>query len=148
VAGNGWWEAEGYKSTPGPPEAGHPRQRWTLTSYRRRPVSRAEWANSSWLVAHSSWLMVESRRLQVHPRSARSGPPPPAVDINVIPAKAGIQNMLKMLDSPVSGTGQAQSRASLARNDKKVIATQSPAGDKKKSRAEKIPPGFVLSFQS
>jgi hypothetical protein len=46
----------------------------------------------------------------------------------VIPAKAGIQNMLKILDSPVSGTGQAQSRASLARNDKKVIATQSPGG--------------------
>jgi hypothetical protein len=36
--------------------------------------------------------------------------------------------MLKILDSPVSGTGQAQSRASLALNDKKVIATQSPGG--------------------
>jgi hypothetical protein len=38
----------------------------------------------------------------------------------VIPAKAGIQNMLKILDS---------CRASLARNDKEVIATQSPKGD-------------------
>ena len=28
----------------------------------------------------------------------------------------------------MSGTGQAQSRASLALNDKKVIATQSPGG--------------------
>ena len=37
--------------------------------------------------------------------------------------------MLKILDSPVSGTGQAQSRASLARNDKKVITTQSPKRD-------------------
>jgi len=36
----------------------------------------------------------------------------------VIPAKAGIQKLLKLLDSPVSSTGQAQSRASLARNDK------------------------------
>ena len=44
----------------------------------------------------------------------------------VIPAKAGIQKLLKLLDSPVSSTGQAQSRASLARNDKKVIMTQSP----------------------
>ena len=38
-----------------------------------------------------------------------------------------IQKLLIILDSPVSGTGQAQSRASLARNDKKVIATQSPS---------------------
>jgi hypothetical protein len=37
----------------------------------------------------------------------------------VIPAQAGIQNLLKILDSPVSSTGQAQSRASLVRNDKK-----------------------------
>jgi|GEM_PF-2195198 len=51
-----------------------------------------------------------------------------AVNI-VIPAKAGIQNMLKILDSPVSSTGQAQSRALLARNDQKVITTQSPKGD-------------------
>ena len=43
----------------------------------------------------------------------------------VIPAQAGIQNLLIILDSPVSSTGQAQSRALLARNDKKVIATQS-----------------------
>ena len=41
--------------------------------------------------------------------------------------QAGIQKLLIILDSPVSGTGQAQSRASLARNDKKVIATQSPS---------------------
>jgi len=37
---------------------------------------------------------------------------------NVMPVKAGIQKQLKILDSPVSSTGQAQSRASLARNDK------------------------------
>jgi len=35
-----------------------------------------------------------------------------------MPAKAGIQNLLKILDSPVSSTGQALRRASLARNDK------------------------------
>ena len=45
-----------------------------------------------------------------------------------MPVKTGIQNMLIILDSPVSSTGQAQSRASLARNDKKVITTQSPGG--------------------
>jgi hypothetical protein len=46
--------------------------------------------------------------------------------------KTGIQKLLKLLDSPVSSTGQAQSRTSLeynpahaGRNDKKVIATQS-----------------------
>jgi hypothetical protein len=33
---------------------------------------------------------------------------------------AGIQNLLKILDSPVSSTGQAHRRASLARNDTKV----------------------------
>ncbi len=43
----------------------------------------------------------------------------------VILAEAGIQKLLIMLDSPVSGTGQAHRRASLARNDKKVIATHS-----------------------
>jgi hypothetical protein len=43
----------------------------------------------------------------------------------VIPAQAGIQNLLIILDSPVSSTGQAHRRASLARNDKKVIVTQS-----------------------
>ena len=43
----------------------------------------------------------------------------------VIPAQAGIQNLLIILDSPVSSTGQAQSRASLARNDKNAIVTQS-----------------------
>jgi hypothetical protein len=48
-----------------------------------------------------------------------------AVNI-VMPVKTGIQNMLKMLDFPASSTGQAQNRASLALNDKKVIATQSP----------------------
>ena len=36
----------------------------------------------------------------------------------VIPAQAGIQNVMKILDSPVSSTGQAHRRASLARNDK------------------------------
>jgi hypothetical protein len=40
-------------------------------------------------------------------------------------SKAGIQKMLIFLDSPVSSTGQALRRASLARNDKIVIATQS-----------------------
>ncbi|HOE79934.1 MAG TPA: hypothetical protein PLX58_05595 [Smithellaceae bacterium] len=49
----------------------------------------------------------------------------------VMPVKTGIQNMLIILDSPVSSTGRAQSRASLARNDKKVITTQSPAEDTK-----------------
>ena len=50
------------------------------------------------------------------------------IPIIVIPAKAGIQNLLIILDSPVSGTGQAHRRASLARNDKKAVvcATQSP----------------------
>ena len=43
----------------------------------------------------------------------------------VMPVKTGIQNLLKLLDSPVSSTGQAHCRASLARNDKKVITTQS-----------------------
>jgi hypothetical protein len=33
-------------------------------------------------------------------------------------------DILKILDSPVSSTGQAQSRASLARNDKTVFAFQ------------------------
>jgi hypothetical protein len=46
-----------------------------------------------------------------------------AVNI-VMPVKTGIQNMLKILDSPVPSTRQAQSRASLALNDKKVITTQ------------------------
>ena len=46
-----------------------------------------------------------------------------------MPVKTGIQNMLKILDSPVSSTGQAQSRASLALNDKKVITTQSQGPD-------------------
>ncbi len=45
-----------------------------------------------------------------------------------MPVKTGIQNMLIILDSPVSSTGQAQSRASLALNDKKVIVTQPPGG--------------------
>jgi len=47
----------------------------------------------------------------------------------VIPVKAGIQKLLKLLDSPVSSTGQALRRASLARNDKMVIATQSLRGN-------------------
>ncbi|NLN39295.1 MAG: hypothetical protein GX155_06840 [Smithella sp.] len=50
-----------------------------------------------------------------------------AVNI-VMPVKTGIQNVLKILDFSVSSTRQAQSRASLALNDKKVIATQSPGG--------------------
>jgi hypothetical protein len=54
-----------------------------------------------------------------------------AVNI-VMPVKTGIQNMLKILDFPVSSTGQAQSRASLALNDKKVITTQFPAWDTKR----------------
>jgi hypothetical protein len=45
-----------------------------------------------------------------------------------MPTKVGIQNLLKILDSPVSSTGQAQSRASLARNDETVIVTQSQSG--------------------
>jgi hypothetical protein len=40
--------------------------------------------------------------------------------------KTSIQNMLKTLDSPVSGSRQAQNRASLVRNYKKVIAIQHP----------------------
>ena len=44
-----------------------------------------------------------------------------------MPVKTGIQKLLKLLDSPVSSTEQAPRRASLARNDKKVIATQSPS---------------------
>jgi hypothetical protein len=44
-----------------------------------------------------------------------------------MPVKTGIQNLLILLDSPVSSTGQAPRRASLARNDKKVIVTQSHA---------------------
>jgi hypothetical protein len=43
-----------------------------------------------------------------------------------MPVKTDIQKMLKILDSPVSSTRQAQSRVSLARNYKKVITTQSP----------------------
>ncbi|OGP68471.1 MAG: hypothetical protein A2W27_01835 [Deltaproteobacteria bacterium RBG_16_44_11] len=50
----------------------------------------------------------------------------------VIPAKAGIQNLLKILDSPVSSTGQALRRALLEfirrmldGMTKMVIATQS-----------------------
>jgi uncharacterized protein (DUF1778 family) len=39
--------------------------------------------------------------------------------------QAGIQNLLKILDYPVSSTGQALRRALLARNDKKVIMKQS-----------------------
>ncbi len=35
-----------------------------------------------------------------------------------MPVKTGIQNLLKILDSPVSSTGQALRRAALARNDK------------------------------
>jgi hypothetical protein len=60
------------------------------------------------------------------PRQRGTGTPPTeTVGISeiiiklVIPAQAGIQNLLKILDSPVSSTGQAQSRASLVRNDKK-----------------------------
>jgi hypothetical protein len=45
----------------------------------------------------------------------------------VMPVQTGIQNMLKILDFPVSSTGQAQSRAWFALNYKKVITTQSPA---------------------
>jgi hypothetical protein len=45
----------------------------------------------------------------------------------VMPVKTGIQKMLNILDSPVSSTGQAHRRAPLARNDKKVITTQSHA---------------------
>jgi hypothetical protein len=36
--------------------------------------------------------------------------------ISVMPAKAGIQNLLKILDSPVSSTGQALRLASLEDN--------------------------------
>jgi hypothetical protein len=50
----------------------------------------------------------------------------PGINIKiVIPAKAGIQYWLIILDSPVSRTGQALRRATLARNDEKAIATQS-----------------------
>jgi len=45
-----------------------------------------------------------------------------AVNI-VMPVKTGIQNVLKILDFSVSSTRQAQSRASLALNYKKVITT-------------------------
>jgi hypothetical protein len=46
-----------------------------------------------------------------------------------MPVKTSIQNMLKILDSPVSSTGQAQSCASLARKDEKVITIQPPGGN-------------------
>ena len=49
----------------------------------------------------------------------------------VMPVKTGIQDIMKILDSSVSSTGQAQSRSSLALKDKKVIKTQFPAWDKK-----------------
>jgi hypothetical protein len=45
-----------------------------------------------------------------------------------MPTKVGIQNLLKILDSPVSSTGQAHRRTSLARNDETVIATQPLCG--------------------
>jgi hypothetical protein len=61
-----------------------------------------------------------------------------------MPANAGIQNSLKILDSPVSSTGQAQSRASLARNDKNVIVAQPPDPGSSSLFPEKPLDGFNI----
>jgi hypothetical protein len=60
-----------------------------------------------------------------------------------MPLKTGIQNILKILDPPVSSTRQAQSRTSLAWNDKKVITTQSPGEGRLEAGGGGI---FTLTF--